>query len=61
MSFFIPTAARRSNQAVKESFWADLFAFARSRSGKDVTAATALEVTAVLACLRVLAEGVAQV
>lgn len=62
MSFFLPSGAgTRKNQAFKESFWADLLTFARSRSGKEVTAATALEVTAVLACLRVLAEGVAQV
>lgn len=61
MSIFVPTKPERSNQALKESFWGDLMAFAGSRSGRAVTAASALEVTAVLACVRVLAEGVAQV
>lgn len=61
MSIFVPTAGQRSNQAFKESFWGDLVAFARSRSGKTVTLASALEVTAVLGCTRVISEDVAQV
>jgi HK97 family phage portal protein len=61
MSFLVPARTQRSNQALKESFWGDLMSFGSSRSGKVVTAKSALEVTTVLACVRVLAEGVAQV
>jgi HK97 family phage portal protein len=64
MSFFLPAGERR-NQAFKEPFWqgmAGLFSGGgRSRSGQSVTAKSALEVTTVLACVRVLAEGVSQV
>lgn len=51
----------RSNQAFKESFWSDFMPFARGRSSGAVNPATALSVTAVLACVRVLANGVSQV
>jgi HK97 family phage portal protein len=61
MSIFVPSGARRANQAFKESFWGDLVAFARSRSGQSVTLASSLEVTAVLGCVRVISEDVAQV
>jgi len=60
MSFFLP-ARPRSNAAFGESFWSELFSFGATRSGQTVNSVTALEVTAVLACLRVLSEGVAQV
>lgn len=62
MSFFVPPAvAQRSNQAFKESFWTGLAEFSRARSGASVTAQSALGVTTVLACVRVIAEGCAQV
>jgi HK97 family phage portal protein len=62
MSIFVPSGgALRSNQAFKESFWGELVAFARSRSGQSVTLASAMEVTAVLGCVRVVSEDVAQV
>lgn len=61
MSIFVPPGGRRTNQAFKESFWGDLVAFARSRSGQSVTLASSLEVTAVLGCVRVVSEDVAQV
>jgi HK97 family phage portal protein len=61
MSIFVPSGPRRANQAFKESFWGDLINFARSRSGQSVTLASALEVTAVLGCVRVVSEDVAQV
>jgi HK97 family phage portal protein len=61
MSIFVPSGARRTNEAFKESFWSDLISFARSRSGQSVTLASALEVTAVLGCVRVVSEDVAQV
>lgn len=60
MSLLLPTR-QRSNAAFSESFWSDLFSFGATRSGQTVNAVTAMEVTAVLACLRVLSEGVAQV
>jgi HK97 family phage portal protein len=60
MSLFVPANQRR-NQAFKESFWSDLFSFARSRSGQSVTLASSLEVTAVLGCVRVISEDLAQV
>ena len=47
------------NVSFGESFWKDLIH--PSKSGVNVTATTALQITAVFACLRVLAEGVAQV
>lgn len=62
MSFFLPSAIpARSNQAFKESFWGELVAFGRSRSGRAVTLSSALEVTAVLGCIRVISEDAAQV
>lgn len=68
MSFLFPARARgngqarqRSNAGFTESFWSDLMPFARGRSGTAVNASTSLTVTAVLACVRVIAEGVAQV
>lgn len=60
MSFFVPSAARR-NQAFKEDFWGDLMSFASSRSGRSVTLASSLEVTAVLGCVKVISEDIAQV
>ncbi|MCE5334362.1 MAG: phage portal protein [Desulfobacteraceae bacterium] len=51
----------RSNVAFREPFWAELFASKLARSGKAVNVKTALEVTTVFACLRVIAEGVSQV
>lgn len=62
MSFLIqPRNTSRQNQAFKEPFWSDLMSFGRARSGPIVNAASALEVTAVLACVRVISEDVAQV
>lgn len=62
MSIFVPSgSAPRANQAFKESFWSDLFAFARARSGQSVTMTSAIEVTSVLGCVRVVSEDVAQV
>jgi HK97 family phage portal protein len=61
MSLFVPPPRQRSNQAFKESFWGDLMAMAGSRSGRAVTLQSSLEVTAVLGCVRVLSEDVAQV
>lgn len=61
MSLFAPPSRQRANQAFKESFWGELMAMAGSRSGKSVTLASSLEVTAVLGCVRVLSEDVAQV
>lgn len=58
MSLFIP--AKRSNAAFKEGFWTDLLSFSKSKAGTNVTAASALEVMAVLGCLRVISEDVAQ-
>lgn len=60
MSFLFPSKPR-SNAAFNESFWSDLFSFGATRSGQAVNAVTSMEVTAVMACLRVLSEGVAQV
>lgn len=60
MSLFVPSSGRR-NQVFKEDFWGDLMSFARSRSGRSVTLASSLEVTAVLGCVRVISEDVAQV
>jgi HK97 family phage portal protein len=50
---------QRRAQAFTEPFWSGWFP--ASRSGQNVTVETALQVTTVLACLRVIAEGVAQV
>jgi len=61
MSIFVPSSAPRANQAFKESFWGEMVAFARSRSGQSVTLASSLEVTSVLGCVRVISEDVAQV
>lgn len=61
MSIFVPNQPRRSNQAFAESFWGDLVSSARSRSGKSVTLTSSLEVMAVLGCVRVISEDVAQV
>jgi HK97 family phage portal protein len=51
----------RSNVAFREPFWADLLVSSVSRSGRTVNVKSALEVTTVFACLRVIAEGIAQV
>lgn len=61
MSLFVPSGARRSNQAFTESFWGDLMSYARSGSGQSVTLKSSLEVMAVLGCVRVISEDVAQV
>jgi len=60
MSFFIPSKLR-SNAAFGESLWSDLVSFSKSKAGPSVTAASALEVMAVLGCVRVISEDVAQV
>jgi HK97 family phage portal protein len=61
MSFFVPTSGgQRSNQAFSEAFWPGLFG-SSSHTGRAVTAKNSLDVTTVLACVRVLAEGVSQV
>jgi HK97 family phage portal protein len=60
MALFVPANQRR-NEALKESFWGDLFSFTRARSGQSVTLASSLEVTAVLGCVRVISEDLAQV
>lgn len=57
MSLLMPT---RMNTAFSEDFWSDILPYAKSRSGPSVTAATALEVTAVLGCVRVISEDAAQ-
>ena len=49
----------RSNQAFSESFWTGFSP--QSKSGQSVNAHTALQVSAVFDCLRVIGEGVAQV
>ena len=49
----------RNNQSFKEPFWQGFTTPAKS--GQSVTAQTALQVSAVFACLRVIGEGVAQV
>lgn len=51
----------RSNAAFDESFWPELVAGFRSKSGHTVTVDKALQATAVLGCLRVLSEDTAQV
>lgn len=43
----------------ESSMWVRLFGSSESRSGQTITAETAMRVTAVFACVRVLAEGVA--
>jgi HK97 family phage portal protein len=60
MGFFSSIIAPRRNVAFSESFWGDLVD-AVSMSGRSVTAASALRVTPVLACVRVIAEDTAQV
>jgi HK97 family phage portal protein len=50
---------QRRAQAFTEPFWSGWFP--ASRSGQNVTVETALQVTTVLACVRVIAEGIAQV
>ena len=40
---------------------AEILAISESKSGKSVTTANALKVATVLACVRVISEGVAQV
>lgn len=55
---FSPPGFRR-NQAFTEPFWKELVT--RSSSGQAVNAESALRVSAVFACLRVIGEGVAQV
>jgi HK97 family phage portal protein len=59
MSFVAQLFKPRQNKAFEESFWTDFVA--DSKSGVSVTASTALKVTAVFACVRVLGEGIAQV
>lgn len=61
MSLISRMVGPRKNVAFSEPFWADLFGSFRSRSGKSVNVKSALEVTAVLACVRVIAEGISQV
>lgn len=60
MSFFVPNGGRR-NQAFKESFWSDLAGWRTSSSGKTVNMQTAIQVSTIFACCRVLGNGVAQV
>ncbi|WP_193188827.1 phage portal protein [Nisaea sediminum] len=55
-SLFSPA---RKNVAFQEEFWPDFIR--RARSGQVVTHETALQTMAVLACVRVLSNGVAQV
>lgn len=61
MSFFSQMLAPRQRRAIAfaEPFWQGWFP--ASRSGQNVTVESALQVTAVLACVRVIAEGIAQV
>lgn len=54
-------APRRRAAAFGEAFWPELMASVRSKTGQSVTVDTALQVAGVLACVRVIAEGVAQV
>jgi HK97 family phage portal protein len=61
MSLFAPARTQRSNQAFDEPFWKDLISLGASRSGRSVTLASSLEVMAVLGCVRVISEDVAQV
>jgi HK97 family phage portal protein len=61
MGFFASMVAPRSNAAFREPFWSDIFTSVKSTSGKTVTVTTALQVMAVLGCVRVIAEGIAQV
>ncbi|WP_157266594.1 phage portal protein [Azohydromonas aeria] len=64
MSFFGKLLAPRERQAQAwggEGFWESFGFGGRAKSGMAVTVDRALQVTVVLACLRVIAEGVAQV
>ena len=61
MAFFsrLSPHRNRNNQSFKEPFWQGFTTPAKS--GQSVTAQSALQVSAVFACLRVISEGVAQV
>ncbi|HVK56515.1 MAG TPA: phage portal protein [Burkholderiales bacterium] len=59
MGFFSSLLQPRQNVAFQEGFWTGFTS--RSSSGKSVNVTSALQVTAVLACVRAIAEGVAQV
>lgn len=61
MSLFGLGGARHSNQASTGSFLDGLASFARMRSSRSVTLASSLEVMAVLGCVKVISEDVAQV
>lgn len=52
---------RPQNRAFSEDFWPDLFESLRSKAGQPVNVNTALQTMAVLGCLRVISEDVAQV
>jgi HK97 family phage portal protein len=58
MSFLLPTS--RKAVAFSDAFL-DFFSNRVSATGKHVNAATALEVSTVVACVRVIGEGIAQV
>jgi len=61
MAFFsrLSPHRNRNNQSFKEPFWQGFTTPAKS--GQSVTAQSALQVSAVFACLRVISEGVAQI
>jgi len=63
MGFLSRAIAAPQRRAVvfREAFWPELMASLRSKTGQSVTVDTALQVAGVLACVRVIAEGVAQV
>lgn len=52
---------RKSSASWTDRAWEILLRGPQSKSGQDITPVTALRVSAVLACCRVLAEGVAQI
>lgn len=59
MGFLASLVAPRSNVAFSESFWPEFLT--KSLAGKNVTTETALQVMAVLGCVKVISEDVAQV
>lgn len=64
LSRLVAPRQQRQNVAFSEPFWSQFwerFQGGRAKSGAHVTLDRALQVTTVLACLRVIAEGVAQV
>lgn len=61
MGLFAGSAARRQNVAFSEPFWPELGIGLMSKAGQIVTADKAMQVMAVLSCLRVVSEDVAQV